>query len=74
MAEHFASGSAVVLVLEYMVADLLQVMKAMQSIGARMSARAVQACMWMMLQGVRRRIKPTEGGREKGSGRGKCVV
>lgn len=52
LREHFAQGSAVVLALEYMVADLQQVLHALSFIGARMHMKAVRACMRMVLTGV----------------------
>ncbi len=52
LREHFAQGSAVVLVLEYMQADLQQVMQALTVVGQRMNIRTVQACMRQILTGV----------------------
>ena len=53
MRDHFALGSSVVLVLEYMTADLHMVIRALASLGERMQPQAVKACMHMMITGVR---------------------
>jgi cell cycle related kinase len=52
LREHFAQGSAVVLALEYMQADLQQVLHALSLVGQRLSMRSVRACMRMLLRGV----------------------
>lgn len=52
MRDHFASGSSVVLVLEYMRCDLLALVKSMGAAGETLSARAVKQIVWMILRGV----------------------
>ena len=52
MREYFAQGSAIVLVLEYCLTDLYQVLKSLQQLGRRMEPKATKLIMWMCINGV----------------------
>jgi serine/threonine protein kinase len=52
LREYFAHGAAVVLVLEYMTADLQMVLKSGATLGAKLHPRHIKAIMWMCVCGV----------------------
>lgn len=52
LREYFAQGAAVVLVMEYMIADLQMVIKSLATVGQRMETKAVKIIMWQCLSGV----------------------
>ena len=52
MRDHFASGSSVVMVLEFMRCDLLALVKSLAGAGESLGPRQAKRIVWMILKGV----------------------